>query len=461
MATTGDFDLYYSDEPFSIMDQNQREWYDPDLISMWRQNSIFRPIMAFTKNLMGVRATKMHINQLIDPHPDTTPLASRQIWAESIHIDSRQIEVEFQHNGSKIALHKYDDMVTYWKQNGAVGLRPLLRGTLGLNEVEINDMLARNALIDGALTSGYTLYMNDAEDFGDVGITSADLFDVDTCREIWLGMSIRGVPAALGPDGNQSSIVAFTSPGVIYDIQGDDDWVSVLNYHDPGRALRYEVGMYKGVRFVQSPKLILWNCGTITARAPINSSRSAGDGAPASTTKVDGAYKTGQQSSSITHNIQVGAFTTGSAASLAVGDIITLHKTTTDAQGVTSGVDYSEGTLLNRRIMSITASGNNTLLGLDLPILIDYDTDLGGGTYGYITKGRNIHATIFIGGPQAIVAGVAQPPRFYTNDPIDDFKAIYRFSWDQYMGYQLFRPEVLEVVFSAGSTRYKGAKVIQ
>jgi len=461
MATVGDFDLYYSDEPFSIMDQNQREWYDPDLMTMWRQRSIFRPVVAYTKNLLGVRATKMHINQLIDPHPDTTTLASRQIWAESIHIDSRQVEIEFQHNGSKIALHKYDDMVTYWKMNGKTGLRPLLQGTLGQNEVDINDMLARNALLSGALTSEYTMYMNDATDFAGIGTTAADLFDIDICRDIWLGMSIRGVPAAQGIDGNASQILAFTSPGVIYDIQSDADWISVLNYHDPGRALRYEVGTYKGVRMIQSPKMILWNTGTIIARAPMNSARSAGDGAPPSSTKVDGAYKTGQQSSSITHSIQVGAFTTGSAASLAAGDIITIHKTTTSAQGVTGGVDYSEGTKMDRRIISITADGANTLLTLDLPILVDYDIDLGGGTYGYITKGRNIHSTIFIGGPQAIVAGVAQPPRFYTNDPIDDFKAIYRFSWDQYMGYQLFRPEVMEVVFSAGSTRYKGAKVVQ
>ena len=66
-----------------------------------------------------------------------------------------------------------------------------------------------------------------------------------------------------------------------------------------------------------------------------------------------------------------------------------------------------------------------------------------------------------MGGPQAIVAGVAQPPQFYELDPIDDFKAIYRFSYDQYMGYQPFRPEVFEVVFSAGTTRIKGRAAVQ
>jgi hypothetical protein len=98
---------------------------------------------------------------------------------------------------------------------------------------------------------------------------------------------------------------------------------------------------------------------------------------------------------------------------------------------------------------------------LDQPVLVDFATDLGGGVYAYVTKARNIHATILVGGPQAIVSGVAQQPQFYELDPIDDFKAIFRFSFDQYMGYQPYRPEIFEVVFSAGSTRVKGPTVVQ
>ena len=115
--------------------------------------------------------------------------------------------------------------------------------------------------------------------------------------------------------------------------------------------------------------------------------------------------------------------------------------------------------MTNRRVVAVD-EGNKRLL-LDTPILVDFDTDLGAGVYAYVTKARNIHASIFVGGPQAIVGGVAQQPQFYQLDPIDDFKAIYRFSFDQYMGYQPYRPEVFEVVFSAGSTRVKGPTVVQ
>ena len=456
--TTGDFDLYYSDEPFSIMDKNQRSYLDPDLIDIWRQRSVFRPILTFTKNLGDIRATSMTVSQLFDPHPDTTPLAARQIWMPSMYVDSRSVEITFQHNGNKIAYHKYDDMISYWKKNNKAGLRAIARGALGQSEVDMNDLLARNALIDGASTTGYTMYGGNATSFNDIDV--ADLFDPAIGSDIQLGMINRGVPGAMNPAGAGATVVCYTSPGVIYDIQGNAGWLGVHQYLQSQGLLNYEVGMYKNVRYVQTPKCTLWNCGTIIARLPISAAFNAGDGAPdPATTKVDGTYRVGQSSATIVNFIQLGAATSGSLGNLAVNDIITIHKTTTADYGVTGGVDYTEGTLMNRRIVGIDAV--NSRITLDQPVLLDYTTDLGAGVYGYVTKGRNIHASIFVGGPQAIVSGVAQSPQFYELDPIDDFKAIYRFSYDQYMGYQPFQPETFEVVFSAGTTRVKGAKVIQ
>lgn len=454
----GDFDRYYSDEPFSIMDKNKRTWLDPDLIDIWRQRSVFRPILTFTKSLYDVRAETMKMTQLIDPHPDTTPLATRQIWMPSMHIDSKEVEITFQHNGNKIAYHKYDDMITYWRQNKQAGLRRIVRTSLGVAEVDMNDILARNALIGGALDTGYVLYSGTGTSFNDIDL--ADKYDPLIGADIWLGMANRGVPGAMSASGAGGTMIAYTSPGVIYDIQQNSDWVSVQEYLQNRILLNYEVGSYKNIRYVQTPKCTLWNCGPVIARAPITKAVLAGDGAPSpATTKVDGTYRVGQGSSSVTNYIQLGAFSSGSLGNLAVNQIVSLHQTTTSDYGVTGGVDFQEGKLTNRRIVSID-SGNSRIV-LDQPVLVDFDTDLGSGVYGYVTLGRNVHATIFVGGPQAIVAGVAQQPLFYELDPIDDFKAIYRFSFDQYMGYQPFRPEVFEVVFSAGTTRVKGEKAVQ
>ena len=455
----GDFDLYYSDEPFSMMDKNQRTWLDPDLVEIWRQRSVFRPLITYTKNLGDIRATSMTVTQVLDPHPDTTALAARQIWMPSMHIDSRSREVTFQHNGNKIAYHKYDDMITYWKQNGQAGMRAIARGALGQSEVDMNDLLARNALIAGSLTTGYVLYSgSSATNFAGLGV--GDKFDPYIGADIWLGMMNRGVPGAMSANGAGGSIVCFTSPGVIYDIQQNAGWIAVNQYLEQVALLNYEVGSFKNVRYVQTPKCTLWNCGTVAVRYPVSAAINAGDGAPPpGSTKVDGTYRVGQTTGGIVNYIQLGTATTGSISDIHVNDIITIHASVTSAYGVANGVNFEEGKLTNRRVVSVDIP--NKRLVLDIPVLVDFNVDLGAGVYAYVTKGRNIHASIFVGGPQAIVSGVAQAPQFYTLDPIDDFKAIYRFSYDQYMGYAPWQPEVFEVIFSAGTTRIKGPKTVQ
>jgi hypothetical protein len=456
----GDFDLYYSDEPFSIMDKNQRNWLDPDLIDIWRLNSVFRPLITFTKNLGDIRAKTMTVTQLLDPHADTTPLSPRQIWMPSMHLDSREIEITFQNNGNKIAYHKYDDMISYWKKNGQAGMRAIARGALGQAEVDMNDMLVRNALISGSMLTGFSLYGTSGSGADFAAIDGGQLYSPEMGADIMLGMAYRNVPGAMSPSGAGLTVVCYTTPGVIYDIQKNEDWKSAHEYAHDTALLNYEVGAYKNVRYVQTPKATLWNCGNIIARAPINLAVFAGDGAPdPKTVKVDGTYRTGQTTASVKNYIQLGVFTTGAITDIHVNDIITFHQTTTDVYGVIGGVDFNEGKLQNRRVVAVnTGTGQ---ICIDIPFLVDFDNDLGGGVFGYITKGHNIHASIFIGGANSLVAGVAQQPMFYDLDPIDDFKAIYRFSFDQRIGYQPYTPEVMEVVFTAGTTRVKGVGGVQ
>lgn len=457
---TGDFDTYYSDNPWEVIDKNQRTWYDPDLIAMFRQQALFTPTIRFVKNLGDMRATKMVMTQLFDPHPDTTALAVRQIWMPASHIDSRSVEITFSRYGGKVAYNVYDDIVTYWKQNGQEGIRAIMKGALGQHMIDVLDLLARNAYISGALTTGYALYEGTATDFSTLG--TSDKFTITRALDIWLGMTMRGVAAALGPSGAANNIVCYTTPGVIYDIQSaakSDEWISVNQYANPQALLRYEVGTYKNVRFVQSPKLVLWNCGAITAQGNVTTAIHAGDGAPnPGTTKVDGTYQVGQTTGGIVNYIGVGSWGTGTLANIAVNDIITIHTSRTSANGVTNGVNFADGTAHVRRVVSKSASPDRIVL--DKPIMVDMSTDLGAGVYAYVTKGRNIHASVFVGGSEGIVSGVAMPPRLHSPAPVDDFEMVQRFSWDGYFGYQPYAPEVFEVVFSAGSTRIKGATAV-
>lgn len=107
--TVGDFDTYYSDNPWTVVDKNQRVWYDPELTSLYRRSAIFTPTIQFMKNLGDMRATKMVMTQLLSPHPDYTALAVRQMWMPASHIDSRSVEITFSRYGGKVAYTVYDD----------------------------------------------------------------------------------------------------------------------------------------------------------------------------------------------------------------------------------------------------------------------------------------------------------------------------------------------------------------
>lgn len=448
---------YYADNPVEVLDHNQRVWYDPDILALFRSRALFSNITTYTRNLGDVRAASMVVSQVLEPHANYNSLATRQLWLPAMHIDSRSIEITFEHHGGKVALHEYDDMVTYWKADARGGLRGILNKVLGQNIVDVHDYLARNALLYGALAlTGYNYYAGDATDFGD--IDSTDKMTPDIAAQIQLGMKYREVAGALNPDGSAGAVVCYTTPGVIFDLQSDPDWVDIAKYADPGRLFRYEVGSYKNTRFIESPRLVLWNCGTIEFAETISAAAHAGDGAPnPTTTKVDGTYKVGQTSAGIVHYIQLsGTPIAGDlATNVQVNDIITIHISRTSSFGVTNGVNPFDGTVHNRRVISIDA-GNDRIV-LDKPIMLDFATDLGGGIYGYVTKGVNVHSSIFVGAPQGIVTGVCSPIRLHTPPPIDDLESIYRYSWNDRMGHQPYAPEVFEVVFSSGSVRIKGA----
>ena len=122
-------------------------------------------------------------------------------------------------------------------------------------------------------------------------------------------------------------------------------------------------------------------------------------------------------------------------------------------------MDFEEGTAHDLRITSISGTTSGTL-SFDRPLMVNFTTDLGSGVYGYVTKGRNIHTAIFIGAQDGVVSGWGQTPRIYTPRPVDDFDSMYRVSFDAYAAYQSFQPMGYEVLFMAGTNRYKGAAYV-
>jgi len=450
------FDTAYGDTPVSDLDKNQRDWFHPILDDVFRSQSAFLGLVPFAFNLGNVRAKNMTISQLFGVHANFNAIGLRDIWMPKSHIDSRSVQITFNRYAGAVAYHEYDEMITYWTKDATEGQRrntieAILRSELGMQAVEVNDYLIRNAYLSG----DFKLFAGTATNFA--GIGTSDLFDLETIDDIWLGMQYRDVPFAQSVPGGSAprgSMVCLTTPGVIQNIRQDADWIDVQKYGNPQMLVnQYEVGTYHGVRFLVTPRMTLYNCGEIIAQAALDGAHSAGDGSPDpddSNQNVDGVYATGQ--SGMQHYIQLGAFGTGDINDFAVHDIVSIHVNRTNAHGVTNGADYRDGTKQDRRVVAIDTAEDR--LVLDRPIMIDMAS-------GYVTKARHVHASLFLGGPGGVVVGVGRGIDLRTPPPVDDFESVHRFSWQMHQGYNVYRPEVFETVFSAGPIRVKGDKVTQ
>lgn len=330
-------------------------------------------------------------------------------------------------------------MVTFWKQNGRQGLKNICKGKLGQSLTDYMDILARNAFGN----CYFQLYSNSitaTDDSGFAYLTSSDVFDVDDVMKVWLKAMMNECPLANNPTGPQGTIIAVTTPGVVFDIQAtaatSSHWKSVQMYQNVPPISKYEVGQYKQARFLSTTRNILWNTGPVTAQTTLAADVSAGDGAPTPATKVYGVYGAGQSGS--THSV---TFTSGSG--FAVGDIVSFTK-----QRESDGrAKWDDPVKFEREIYSISGA----TVAFTKPIL----RDLTASDTWYITVGLNVHMTVFMAGPDGVCAGVGQRPQVMTPPPVDDFLAMQRFTWDAYIKYQQFRPEFVYLIFSAGTTDWK------
>jgi hypothetical protein len=449
-ALTG-FDTYYGQEPWSGIDKKTIPYYVPELADQFRRFNVYAPFTTFAVSMLQNAAETMHFTEIYDLEYDKATIDNRALWLTTQYFDSRQLSITTSSYGSKVALHKHDPRVAYWRMNGG-DIRQIARGALGLSMTQQIDELARDAFLSGPfwLISGHSSGTMTASNFPDFSvITSSDTFDPDIASQIWLIMDDKNVPGANDPTGLGGNVIfAITSHNVWYDLvkpqaSSTNLFKTALTTLQSPMIMNYEMGQYMNTRYIKTPLNVLWNCGTITAQTTLTADVPVGAGAA---TTVHNHYTVGQTALRTSDtNSEAGTryITVADATGFSVGDMITLHKTRTSVFGVTNGVDYREGTLTNRHIVSI--SGSN--IALDKPVLkCEYAQG------HYVTKALHVNATIFVGGPRAVVWAVTQSPAMYTPPIVDDRMAQLRVTWDMTAKAQSFKPEYAYVVYSAASS---------
>lgn len=448
-----DFNSTYGDNPWEGVTDKTRDVYVADLLDVYRRQSMFRSLVPFKIDLRARSTQVMTFTTMYDLEPITDAIGNREHWFNTQGTDSEQKSITMEHHSGKVTLHKFDEMINQWRASGASGLRGIVRNLLAQSMVEHLDVLARNAFLEGT----WHMYGRAWADSSFAGLDNTDTFDPTLTDDIFLGMQTRGVSGAVDAAGTgETSIIAITTPGVVYTIQQEaaaGAWQDRMAKADPSKLLRYEVGSYRNVRYLSNPSLILWNAGDITFQGTVVEPLYRGAGAARN---VDANRVIGQEVlANGNRYIQMDALDDLSAIS--PGDVITIHTVRTSVDGVTNGVNYRAGTNTHRRVVAVDNSLKR--ITVDKPILKDaYTTDLGSGVYAYVTKGVTIHPTIFLTAPNGVVAGVGQPPQTYVPPVLDDANAFHRFSWDAYLKYQIWNDHAVEVSFNTAPYRMKGAR---
>jgi N4-gp56 family major capsid protein len=408
----------------STLPNGQRAYYEQLLLETLRTKSILAPFTVMKEDFRGRDTGYITYSEVFDTEPNWNALTESSIWLKGAHLDSRSVTIELEIHGDVIKISDYNELTNFWN-NG--DLTSLVKGKLGINMVDTLDILARNAF----LSTTYKTFGGGKASRAALG--AADLFVPDMAELIRTHLEEREVPGvAAVTDADVKGIVCVTTPRVIHDIRtgAGSNWLDVISYAGATRKFTGEAGTWNGVRFLRTNRLVLRNHGAKIAQGTLASATVPGQGA-AST--VDAVYSVGQSNSTryITINEAM-------PAEFVVGKTVTIH-----SQALGDVVLESDGTQETRRIVSV--DGAQKRLVFDKPLLKDHAAG------DYVTLAVDVHGSIFMGGP-GVVYGVGERAHPLVLPKIDDMGMINRFSWRSFSKMQLFRPEMFEVVESAGTT---------
>ena len=418
--------VYETNTMFSAsMPQWQRTYYEAVLLDTIRIKSILDPFVIKKEDFRARDTGIMNYTEVFDLDPNFNALSESTIWLSGAHLDSRSVQLSLEIHGDTLKFSDYSEIVQYVNSGN---LRGLVQGKIGQNLVDTVDILARNAF----MTHPYPVYAGGVRN-SRISITATDVFDPDFAELARVHLEEANIPGVVATDdGTENAIVCITTPRVIHDIRtaASSSWLEVNDYARTGAKFTAEVGTWGGVRFVRTNRMVLKNCGAIIAQTTLNGAVTAGDGAAQT---VDTVYSVGQSTS--TRYITV-----ASATGFAVGQRVTISSVALNG-GAGNPPLESDGTSETRRIVGI----NGLQISFEKPLSKSHSTgDL-------MTYGIDLHASAFLGGP-AVVCGVGERATPIIPPKQDDMMMINRYGWRGFFKYQMFRPEFLELHFTAGTT---------
>ncbi|MBN1452157.1 MAG: N4-gp56 family major capsid protein [Anaerolineales bacterium] len=406
----------------------QRIYYEGLLMETLRTKSIMVPYTIVKEDFTAKKTGIMQFTEVYDTEPNWNTISETDLWLSGAHLDSRSQTISLEVHGDILKFSDYSEITTYIN-NGDI--RGLVREKIGQNLTDTLDILARNAF----LAHPYPFYAGGAKT-SRATIAPTDLFDPDLAELARTHLEEHEIPGVVAvDDSGVQTIVCVTTPRVIHDIRtaAGSNWLELQQYAGGGRKFNGEVGTWNGVRFVRTNRLVLRNYGEVSEQTSLAVASQKGEGAAAT---VDTIYSVGRDPNAKRY------ITVAANAGLVVGDYITIHSAEAGTPG--EAPNEADGTQETRRIVGLSGVGNVNI-SLDKPLMKPHAQG------DFVTKGRTLHASLFMGGP-SVVFGIAERPTPILPPKFDDLMMINRIGWRGMFKFQQFRPEYYELHLTAGTT---------
>jgi N4-gp56 family major capsid protein len=402
----------------------QRTYYEALLLETLRTKSIMVPFCTIKEDFRARDTGIINYTEVFDTDPDFNPLSEQTLWMRGAHLDSRSVQISLEIHGDTLKFSDYSEIVSYINAGNFKGL---VQDKIGQNEKDMLDIMARNAFASHPNKS-FAAGLRASR----LLLQSGDVFDPDWAELARTHLEEAEVPGAVNTlDGPGQTIVCVTTPRVVHDIRNsaDSDWLEVQEYNGAISKLTNEAGTWNSVRFIRTNRNVLRNAGAIEHQTTLDGATVVGQGAAAT---VDTVYSVGQSASH--KHIHL-----ASASGFEVGQYITISDVTLNGGSGNPPLE-TDGTIETRRIVALAGIEAS----LDRPLMKPHNTgDL-------VTHGVDIHLSFFMGGP-AVVYGIGERPTPIFPPKIDDLQMINRYGWRGFIKFQMFRPEFIEVIESAGT----------
>jgi N4-gp56 family major capsid protein len=392
-------------------------YYEAVLLDVLRSKTVYQQFVP-TKLDTAARDTKqVTFTEVFDLKPAIGTLTEAVPFVEGAYLDGEQVVVGVSEHGNTIKTNAFHANVQYWNSGN---FQALVREKLGWNLMDSVDVMARNAFLTTTNVS-YSSAGAGATPTTRATLAGDDIFLPDYGDLTKTNLESRN---ATGVD-DEGNIVCVIHPRQARDIRAEAgrDWREVQLYAGATRIMRGEIGMLHGVRYIKSNRAKLPNAGEVVAQTTLDGAVAKGVGGPNSDTKSLNKY-----------------VTVADGTGFLAGQEITIHDVDLGA-----AVLETDDTAEHRIISSV--DGND--LYLDRPVFVAHSNG------DYVTEARDVYAATFMGGP-GVVWAVGQMPGVIVPLVIDDFGRIFRLSWYGIFDFSCYRPDFVEVYYSAASTADAG-----